>query len=272
MMLKYLAKGISEEVSNRLGKLVRTDKFSQARVDCEAQRDLVLDAESFLRLAPLAPADLVRYQREAEQMIGAVADESSEGIYKHIIGAECFSLAPGALFHEALNDDLLAKVTAYFGARPLLHGARLLVTEPTGETGIERDQMWHRDRYDASTLRLFIYLDECALAQGPFRYLPRAQSDRLLRTLVSRVSDEYLDRRGDLNHAVEVVGSAGDRFVADVRKLVHCGSRITTGRRLVFNAIYTTPTPWKAPQMPAAMLDELLALPLSELQRSALLR
>ena len=90
--------------------------------------------------------------------------------------------------------------------------------------------------------------------------------------MISRVSDEYLKRRGDLDHTVEVVGSAGDRFVANVRKLVHCGSRITQGRRLVFNAIYTTSTPWKPPQLPQAMLDALLALPLSDLQRSALLR
>ena len=155
MVLKYLVNGVSEELSNRLGKMVRTDRFAHAKVDCESQRDLDLDAESFLRLPPLASADLSRYQIEAEKMIEDVVEESSGGIYKHIIGAERFSLASGALFHEALDESLLAKVTAYFGTRPLLHGARLLVTEPTGESGIERDQMWHRDRYDSNTLRLF---------------------------------------------------------------------------------------------------------------------
>ena len=271
-MLRYLINGVREEVSNRLGKLVRSDAFANAVGDYDQFRVPELDHNSFLSLPPVAPERMARYHAEAEAMIASLEDSGAGGIYKHIVGADHFSTQPGSLFYEALDENLIGQVSAYFGQRPLLHGARLLVTEPTGSAGVERDQMWHRDRYDSTTLRLFIYLDDCDLEQGPFRYLPRQQSDKLWRTLISRVSDDYLRDRGDLEHVVEVVGKAGDRFVADVRRLVHCGSRITRGRRLVFNAIYTTATPWKPPQISRHLLDQLLQQPLSDLQRSVLLR
>jgi hypothetical protein len=271
-MIKYLVNGTLEEISNRLGKLVARDRHAESAVIDASFASQELENESFSSLAALSKDDTSRYRAEAEFMLTAAKSQESTGIYKLIIGADDFEVSPGKLAFLALDEKVLEVATAYLGGRPLLHGMRLLLSEPTGNLEVERDQLWHRDRYDEQTLRLFVYLDDCGLQQGPFRYLPRNLSDGVWRTYISRVTDAYLERRGDLQGCVEVVGNAGDRFLADVRRLVHCGSRISSGRRLVFNAIYTTATPWKPAQISEAVVSDFLKQPLSQLQRSALLR
>ena len=110
-MLRYLINGVREEVSNRLGKLVRSDAFANAVGDYDQFRVPELDHNSFLSLPPVAPERMARYHAEAEAMIVPLEDSGAGGIYKHIVGA-IISQLNRSLFYEALDENLIGQVTA----------------------------------------------------------------------------------------------------------------------------------------------------------------
>ena len=68
----------------------------------------------------------------------------------------------------------------YFGTRPILFDVRLLYSENNEGIEINRDQLWHRDKYDDRSVRLWITLTDCAIEHGPLQYLPHTISKKFL--------------------------------------------------------------------------------------------
>ena len=74
------------------------------------------------------------------------------------------------------------------------------------------------------------------------------------------------------NNVKQLKGKAGEISLIDVRRLVHCGSRISSGHnRIVFNAIYTSARSWKKPILDQNLKEEILKKNLSTLQKSFLI-
>ena len=74
------------------------------------------------------------------------------------------------------------------------------------------------------------------------------------------------------NNVKQLKGKAGEISLIDVRRLVHCGSRISSGHnRIVFNAIYTSASSWKKPTLDQNLKEEILKKNLSTLQKSFLI-
>lgn len=271
--VKYVINGIFVEISNRFRKLTHIDKYSSLVYDYNSkdQVDQNLEEKSFSYLEPLPSKELTILKEEINQIFLKVQNQKLNDFYKYIIYSKEMN-ADSHIFNLVLNEKLISHIQKYLGTRVLLHGIRILYSESNPKFELSRYQLWHRDKYDSKCLRLFLYLDDCLLENGPFQYIPLEKSKSIWRTYLSRVDDRYLKNNNLENQIHYVTAKAGDMFLADVRKLVHCGSRIKKGNRLILSAIYTSSKPWNKPSIDEGLVQELLKKDFSELQKSVLYR
>jgi len=175
------------------------------------------------------------------------------------------------IFKIALKEEILDLVVNYFGERAILWDLRILKSQNIKNLQIKHDQLWHRDKYDSKSLRLWVSLSDCDEDCGPFQYLNYDESRNVIKSYITRINDEYLQKKNIFNNIKHLYTKKGDISLIDVSKLLHCGSRIKPNRtRLVFNAIYTTAKPYKKPTLNPSIRHELLNCSPTNLQKSFL--
>jgi hypothetical protein len=255
--LKRVTLGFSNEVRGRLRKFIlyiikfpdRMQREKLARMYGVKNKTMSLDAYIGLgdignKFAPAIHSEYIALKNGSE-----MKNISNHGsAYVGIFDGESIS-AESAMFTLALNKGVLELISGYMGSVPILHGIRLLESRPLGREGKEeeawnRDQLWHRDKYDKYSIRLFVYLTEVDEDSGPFEYFKKSVSDTLVSSYYRRSTDTELVKKGVLPLKETVTGGAGSSFLVDVRNCVHCGSKCRTKDRVAFTAIYTSSTPW----------------------------
>jgi hypothetical protein len=140
---------------------------------------------------------------------------------------------------DLANDpDILAAVTQRLGAAPTIATAEAWWTfgehNQAGKSAF--DDIYHRDVDDFRFVKVFLYLTDTGLSSGAHRFV------------LGSHADERFVRRGPIrDHEVEsvyaadqlktVTGTAGTVFLEDTWG-IHRALLATTGRRLVFSAMY----------------------------------
>tara|TARA_B110000967_G_C18849859_1_gene544037 strand:+ start:677 stop:1495 length:819 start_codon:yes stop_codon:yes gene_type:complete len=197
--------------------------------------------------------------------------KNNKSVYVNNIGSRDFDVE-SILLKIALNDKILTIVQNYLGERSILWDLRILKSENINNLSIQSDQLWHRDKYDSKSLRLWLSLSDCNNKCGPFQYLPFSISKNIFKSYFGRLDDNYIKKNNLINHIDFLYSKKGDLSLIDVSKLLHCGSRVNIGySRLVFNAIYTTAKPLKEPTFDLKLRDKLFKNPdLSDIQKSFL--
>jgi hypothetical protein len=141
----------------------------------------------------------------------------------------------------ALSKPILNVVAAYLGETPWLR--YIILTESVYQKGnLKYSQKWHYDYDDARMAKLFIYLSDVQSSDdGPFRLIPRQESERVRNSFVKRhLDDEEVFAHANPANVVDMMGPALTSFIADPGKVYHCGSRLAPGHtRLLYTALYT---------------------------------
>ncbi len=149
--------------------------------------------------------------------------------------------ATNVFVRYALSRPILNVVAGYLGETPWLR--YIILTESVYQEGdIKYSQKWHYDFDDVRMAKLFIYLSDVhSPDDGPFRLVPRAESERVRNSFVKRhLNDGELFAWVDPRQVVDITGPALTSFIGDPGKIYHCGSRLAPGRtRLLYTALYT---------------------------------
>ena len=279
--LKHIIYGVLNEVR---GKLLKFFTIAGSPIKYIKGRKLakgIKSPESFKKTGYLPVTNETSslfHLLEGEAKKIAEVSRKVPGVSRYINHLDGASLeADSSLYTVALNEKILSLVAGYFGTAPILHGIRLLESFPKenlDDCAIDkwdRDQLWHRDKYDGKSLRLFVYITDCDEKSGPFMFIDKLKSKKLLFSYYRRSTDRELEAKGFADSIKVVTGKAGASFLVDVRNNVHCGSKCLTKRRLAYTAIYTSYSPWVSPDtIPEKVLSELCSAYTSPLQRYAL--
>lgn len=264
---------LKDEFSGRFKKLFSYDlhnfKMDQYLDDSEIIRDF--KKKCFIKLdhLKLDKDTTDTCTSEAKKLLSR-ANVYENTVYKQNLDSTHFS-PESDLLKIALNENILKILLNYFNKRVKLFDLRLLYSENNEGLPINRDQLWHRDKFDDKSVRLWLYLTDCNIEHGPLQYLPFEISKYIYRTYFGRLDDKYLEKKKYNNNVQLLTGKAGEISLIDVRRLVHCGSRVSKGyNRIVFNAIYTGAKPWKRSSLALNLKKELLKTNLSDLQKSFL--
>jgi hypothetical protein len=146
----------------------------------------------------------------------------------------------------ALDPALLRLVNAYLGMRGLLRAITVWLDAPTVDAPTET-QLWHRDDDDYSNLKVFIYLNEVGLENGPFCFIPRTHPDGDRQVPVdwkwrARISDEEMLAVIPRSEWRICTGPASSIVLADTRGY-HKGLQPSAGHRLLTMFHYTSGRP-----------------------------
>jgi len=172
---------------------------------------------------------------------GASVFGGKKDIWRHLIDAHLVdgSLpADNPLARFALQEPVLAALAEYYGELPRLDYVTVTYSGPTeGEPRFS--QLWHRDHDDTRVVKLFVYFTDVAEADGPFTFLPAAESDKIGFSRHSHQSDAAVAAKADLGKAVRMTGPRLSAFLVETSRCLHMGSRVAAGHeRVMYTATF----------------------------------
>ena len=282
MSLSKVTSGLKTEFGGRIrkvkGSILRRNTIRKYRTLAEQNsiEDSGFIASGFSLLPAIGKENLEglndQYIHLTESSHNHSVDKSA---YSGLYMGESMPL-DSAAYKVALDVDVLAHIAGYMGQAPIIHGLRFIQSSPL-EHNVDsdrlvwnRDQIWHKDKYDHYSVRLFVYLKDVNSQNGPFQFINRQESKSIPSAVYRRFTDEELEAKGMMKDVNTVMGSAGNRFLCDVRANVHCGSRCVTNTRLAFTVIYTTCNPWMQSSLPKVNSESASKLYKHPLQLAAL--
>jgi Phytanoyl-CoA dioxygenase (PhyH) len=153
----------------------------------------------------------------------------------------------GLLARTALHEQLRGVADSYYGLRTRASDINFWRNLPT-PLPPRSSQLWHRDLpEDFFILKLFVYLEDCGEANGPFTYLAgtHGKGDRRFQLpaqddgQTKRSSDDALREAGVIDRMRVCSGKAGSVVFADTVGY-HKGGWVQEKGRLLFHVLWSS--------------------------------
>ena len=148
----------------------------------------------------------------------------------------------------AIQQPLLDIADAYFGMLTKVRYYNVWHNQAT-EKAPTASQLWHRDREDLMILKVFVYLNDVTVENGPFVYAPgthlvgksKVEPEFSIQSSVARSTDDQMSRVVPKHRWVQCLGRSGTVVFADTRGF-HRGGLVERGERLLFTCMFTSPS------------------------------
>jgi hypothetical protein len=141
------------------------------------------------------------------------------------------------LLDIANHPEILAAVEGIFGCRPTIGCIAAWWSIPTPDGKPRNAENFHRDFDDVNFLKLFIYLTDVELENGPHEFILASQQDNTLRPII-RYSDAEVMANYSANRLVRFTGKAGTMFIENTTGL-HRGLPVMKDKRLILQIVYS---------------------------------
>jgi hypothetical protein len=184
-------------------------------------------------------------------------------------------LAEPGVWQWGLQHDLLDLVERHLGLPARYYGADLRREDATARTvGVRQ---WHRDVEDHRMFKVLVWLNDVDLDGGPFEYVSRRHTARLVRDLryvTGFVGDEAMRRQVPEPEWRQATGPRWTAVVADTRSVFHRAMPPRRQDRYSVTFSYTSRTPMTTLPVPPVTerQKQLATRGLDERQRACLPR
>ncbi len=232
-----------------------------------------LEELGYTRLPPLLSAEEIteiRTYLEGQKVFNQWAVHSGEAadrengdyliddVPEHVNAAEypqkVMATCPG-LFKIANHPYVISLVERYLGTTPTIQALQAWWSMPD-RSEAQHAQLFHADRHCYKFCKFFIYLTDVDSSSGPHVFVSRSNDMNGVRKKLRDVQDPEAmkrfqtmlnaQRKNDADvedffgteNLVNFEGPAGDMFIVNTAG-IHKGMLPTTGRRLVFQVLYT---------------------------------
>jgi hypothetical protein len=158
--------------------------------------------------------------------------------------AQSSNLAANPLFNKVCNDPLLLHfATRHLDANAQPIDSTLWYSFPSAEPSAEAAQLFHYDLDTLRWLKVFVYLTDVGLENGPHEYVPTshkpgAKPNQLMNRSYARVTDQEIDEYYPMRRKV-ICGKKGTVILGDTR-CFHRGKAVKADFRLIFSPIYAS--------------------------------
>jgi hypothetical protein len=147
------------------------------------------------------------------------------------------------------NDTKTLNIIEHFlGARPTLATIRVWWSTPSQSGSAEHAENFHRDVDDLNFLKLFIYLTDVDMSNGPHIYVKGSHNNTKLTEIKRYLDSEIITNFGTENIKV-FTGLAGTSFLESTYGM-HKGLPPEMGSRLIFQPLYTLSPTIYGPKRP----------------------
>jgi hypothetical protein len=162
-------------------------------------------------------------------------------------------LAEPGVWQWGLQPELLDLAEAHLGLPARYHGADVRCEHATARTvGVRQ---WHRDMEDHRVFKILAWLDDVDLEGGPFEWVSRRHTDRLVRELgyvTGFVGDDALRGHVPEDQWRQATGPTWTVVVADTRSVFHRAMPPRRRDRGSVTFTYTSRTPMTTLPVPPA--------------------
>ena len=122
-----------------------------------------------------------------------------------------------------LHEPMLQEISNYLGNVPFLEYAELLQSLPS--TQLMQSQLWHRDRTAKRIVKVFLYIEEVEIQNGPFGFVSAQSSCAIPFWKNHYIGDDDFFRYVSKDEVQLVIGKPGKSFLIDTARCFHFGSR-----------------------------------------------
>lgn len=138
----------------------------------------------------------------------------------------------------ANHPEILRVAEGFLGVKPTISYMSAWWSFATNDEALQAEN-FHRDVDGITFLKFFCFLTDVDEQNGPHVYVPSSANSPKCKDSIRRYSDqEIIDEFGS-NSIKEITGPAGTVFMEDTFGL-HKGKKLKSGRRLLFQVIYST--------------------------------
>lgn len=136
-----------------------------------------------------------------------------------------------------INNEILLFAQNYLGSLPIIDLVECWWSFPGLIPDKEVAQMWHFDMDRAKWIKVFIFLEDCNLDNGPHSFLSETHKNNSLPLTIrkkgyARIEDNLVDKYFDMKKLKVFTAKKGTILFEDTRGL-HKGERVKAGRRLI---------------------------------------
>ncbi len=217
-----------EWVRRRRARGQMTPADAGALAELRAKGNIALDRFQIPELQPALNACRKIYEEVSSDI------DPSEGFNnRNLLSAERLQSYPEIL-NLAKNQSVVSAISAYLGQVPVIGSVQLWLSKPNPLR--EGSQLFHLDKVDLRQVKLFLNIVDVDADNGPFTFIPADRTAALCDRLsdpFSRVMDEEIESNDGLQHLAQITGSAGTGALVDTCRCLHCGSRISSGQRVL---------------------------------------
>lgn len=184
----------------------------------------------------------------AEAAVEAAGPEGDAGLkarpqkreyLRNLLGNDDLRASP-ALVDFALSDGLLGLAAGYLGTVPHLNRVDLLYSVPRPDGEKVSSQLFHVDPEGLTQVKFFINVFDVGDAEGPFTFIPAAETARVIRDVgqwrrrqgkahTGRYLDDEIAAVGAAGAVIRVEGPPGSAVAVDTSRCMHMGSRVRAG-------------------------------------------
>ena len=137
----------------------------------------------------------------------------------------------------ALSPTIIASVTEYLGEVPYLGYASIWHTVEN-DLPFQDSQFYHFDHDASRQLKVFVYLDDVGIDNGPLTFIPAKRSEEISEAINYDWKNHHVPDNEFAGHLkpqdeVKVVVKSGSVVFADTSRMLHYGGRVNKGRRRV---------------------------------------
>ena len=155
----------------------------------------------------------------------------------------------------ANHPEILRVAEGFLGVKPTISYMSAWWSFATNDEALQAEN-FHRDVDGITFLKFFCFLTDVDEQNGPHVYVPSSANSPKCKDSIRRYSDqEIIDEFGS-NSIKEITGPAGTVFMEDTFGL-HKGKKLKSGRRLLFQVIYSTA---KLPYSPVCPIFDFINL------------
>ena len=138
-----------------------------------------------------------------------------------------------------LDKGVLEIISRYLGCKAVFDLTAAWWSFPSGKPSSASAQLFHYDCDRIRWLKVFVYLNDVGVSNGPHSFIRKSHKDSLIKCLRDeRHSDEEIFKIYDKSAEVQFIGPAGTVILEDTMGF-HKGNPVTNGHRLIFEYEYS---------------------------------
>ena len=130
----------------------------------------------------------------------------------------------------------------YLGAPPILVQTESWLSANSNDNFASINaQAWHQDKEFYKFLKVFFYIDDVTMDNGPHAFVPKSHFKRAHNfglEISARTDDDFIKKHYE-SDPIYICGKQGSVIFADTSS-VHKGSKVKHGQRLILQFEYTT--------------------------------